>query len=104
MKNVDAAKGEIAFDDEDGTETTLPVTGADGLPNHSQHGRLQGVGQVCYPSVATVGGHDVLSQVVGADTEEIHFMGQLVGAGGGGRHLDHDTNFHLGVEGQVAGL
>ncbi|MEM7189586.1 MAG: lysine--tRNA ligase [Pseudomonadota bacterium] len=27
MKNVDAAKGEITFDDEDGTETTLPVTG-----------------------------------------------------------------------------
>ncbi|MEL6435402.1 MAG: lysine--tRNA ligase [Pseudomonadota bacterium] len=27
MKNVDAAKGEISFDDEDGTETTLPVTG-----------------------------------------------------------------------------
>ncbi|MEO1493503.1 MAG: lysine--tRNA ligase [Pseudomonadota bacterium] len=27
MKNVDAAKGEITFDDEDGTETMLPVTG-----------------------------------------------------------------------------
>ncbi len=27
MKNVDAAKGEITFDDEDGTETTLSVTG-----------------------------------------------------------------------------
>ena len=27
MKNVDAAMGEITFDDEDGTETTLPVTG-----------------------------------------------------------------------------
>lgn len=27
MKHVDAAKGEITFDDEDGTETTLPVTG-----------------------------------------------------------------------------
>ncbi|MEM7743262.1 MAG: lysine--tRNA ligase [Pseudomonadota bacterium] len=27
MKNVDATKGEITFDDEDGTETTLPVTG-----------------------------------------------------------------------------
>ena len=27
MKNVDAARGEITFDDEDGTETTLPVTG-----------------------------------------------------------------------------
>ena len=27
MKNVDAAKGEITFDDEDGTEVTLPVTG-----------------------------------------------------------------------------
>lgn len=27
MKNVDAANGEITFDDEDGTETTLPVTG-----------------------------------------------------------------------------
>ncbi|NDU99523.1 lysine--tRNA ligase [Pseudoroseicyclus tamaricis] len=27
MKNVDGAKGEITFDDEDGTETTLPVTG-----------------------------------------------------------------------------
>lgn len=28
MKNVDAAKGEITFDDEDGREWTLPVTGA----------------------------------------------------------------------------
>jgi lysyl-tRNA synthetase class 1 len=27
MKNVDAAAGTITFDDEDGTETTLPVTG-----------------------------------------------------------------------------
>ncbi len=27
MKNVDAAKGEITFDDEDGREITLPVTG-----------------------------------------------------------------------------
>ncbi|MEM7058268.1 MAG: lysine--tRNA ligase [Pseudomonadota bacterium] len=27
MKNVDPAKGEITFDDEDGTEVTLPVTG-----------------------------------------------------------------------------
>ncbi len=27
MKNVDAGKGEITFDDEDGTETVLPVTG-----------------------------------------------------------------------------
>ncbi len=27
MTNVDAAKGEITFDDEDGTETMLPVTG-----------------------------------------------------------------------------
>jgi len=27
MKHVDAAKGEITFDDEDGEETTLPVTG-----------------------------------------------------------------------------
>ena len=27
MKNVDAAKGEITFDDEDGTETTLSLTG-----------------------------------------------------------------------------
>ena len=27
MKNVDAAKGEITFDDEDGNEMTLPVTG-----------------------------------------------------------------------------
>jgi lysyl-tRNA synthetase class 1 len=27
MKNVDAAKGEISFEDEDGTDVTLPVTG-----------------------------------------------------------------------------
>ena len=27
MKHVDAAKGEVTFDDEDGTETVLPVTG-----------------------------------------------------------------------------
>jgi lysyl-tRNA synthetase class 1 len=27
LKNVDGKKGEITFDDEDGTETTLPVTG-----------------------------------------------------------------------------
>ncbi|HCI47407.1 MAG TPA: lysine--tRNA ligase, partial [Rhodospirillaceae bacterium] len=27
MKNVNAAKGEITFEDEDGTDVTIPVTG-----------------------------------------------------------------------------
>ena len=43
----------------------------------------------------TVTGQRVLGQVVGANREEIHFLGQFVGNQNRGRSFDHDTD--LGV-------
>ena len=43
----------------------------------------------------TVGGKGVLGQVVGADAEEVDFLGQTVAVDGGGRGLDHDADLHI---------
>jgi hypothetical protein len=48
--------------------------------------------------VHPVNGQRVLDQVVGADGEEVHVLGQQIGDGHRRGHLDHDTHLHLGVE------
>ena len=43
----------------------------------------------------------VLDQVVRADGEEVHPLGQKIGAQGGARHLDHRADLHLFVVGNA---
>ena len=52
--------------------------------------------------VATVDGHGVLHEVVGADAEEFHFLGKLVGDEGGGGEFDHAADFDVMAVGHLA--
>ncbi len=56
---------------------------------------MAGVEEVADVGVHPVGGQGVLGQVVGADGEEVHLLGQHVGHDGGGGGLDHDAVLHV---------
>ena len=48
--------------------------------------------------IATVGGEEILAQVVGADAEEINLSAKLVKNESDGWHFDHDANFDVGLK------
>ena len=46
-----------------------------------------------------VNGQGILDEIVGADTDEIHFFGEKIGHDGGRRHLDHDADGNMAADG-----
>jgi hypothetical protein len=50
----------------------------------------------CECGIATIHGECILSQIVGADREEINFRSEHIRHQCSGRNFDHDTNLHGG--------
>ena len=77
------------------------MAGLDGHLHQAQHRRVQGVVQVVDIFVAAVDGQGILDQIIGADAEKIHVLGQDVGNDGGGWNFHHDAHRDVLVKGDV---
>src|ERR1700746_3693930 len=59
------------------------------------------VGQVRYFGVTTIGGKEILAEIVGAEAEEVEFRRKLIKDERHGRNLDHSSYRHGAVEGDL---
>ena len=75
------------------------VCGLDRMPDQVQHRRMGRIVQMADRIVVAVDGQRVLDQVVGADREEVHVLGQHVDRQCRGRHLDHCADLHVRIVG-----
>src|SRR5574340_1450692 len=66
-----------------------------------QHCGVQRIVQVRDIRVGAIGGQQVLDQVVGADGQEIQFLGEHVQRQRGGGNLDHAADLHPAVVGDA---
>ena len=54
------------------------ISGLHGHINQAQHGRMQTINTGCQFRMAAINRQSVLGQVIGADGEEVHFLGKMI--------------------------
>ena len=72
--------------------------------DQAQEGRVQWLVKVGNLVIAPVGREVVLDQVVGPNTEEVDFLGQVVGINGRQWHFDHHPKLDVLADPRVTGL
>ncbi len=72
----------------------FPRTGNNPLDT-AKHCRIKRGIQIRNLVIATIHRHGILGQIIGPDTEEIHFLGKNIGNKGCGSRLHHNTNLNI---------
>ena len=73
----------------------------DGLQDPDD-GRIRGVMEMRNPFIATIDGHQVLEEIVGPNAEKLYLVGENICHQSGAWDLDHDTEFHVLLEGNAS--
>ena len=75
----------------------MAVARLDGVLDHAENRRVVGIVEIIQLGVLPVNGQGVLGQIIGAQGEELHLLGQFVRHHHGGGSFHHDANLHVSI-------